>query len=137
VIAQDLSEEFLNVTICATSDDGSDEFDFDAYFAIGIDFAFHTQVYRAVPKAQEKPGICLLPCCQLSQLQRCVLTCDCQQRRSRPKSLLQLVLVGFAKTKMLCTGEYQSPVLSRDGKINFEAMSRCNDVGECSHRGLC
>ena len=51
--------------------------------------------------------------------------------------MLQLVLIGFAEAKMLCTGEYQSPVLSRYGKINFEAMSRCNDVGEGPHRGSC
>ena len=42
MIAQDLSEEFLNVAVCAASDDGSDEFDFDADFATWIDFAFHT-----------------------------------------------------------------------------------------------
>ena len=42
MIAQDLSEEFLNVAICAASDDGSNEFDFNADFAIWIDLTFHT-----------------------------------------------------------------------------------------------
>ena len=51
--------------------------------------------------------------------------------------MLQLVLIGFTEAKMLCTGEYQSPVSSRDRKVNVEAMRRCNDVGEGSHRGSC
>ena len=51
--------------------------------------------------------------------------------------LLQLVLIGFAETKMLCTGEYQSLVSSRYGKINVEAMRRRDDVREGSHRGSC
>ena len=56
MIAQNLSEKFLNVVVAAASDDGSDEFDFNADFSIGIDFAFHTRVYRAVPKAQVNSG---------------------------------------------------------------------------------
>ncbi len=47
MIGQDFSEEFLNVMVASASDDGSDEFDFDADFAIDIYLAFHTQVYRA------------------------------------------------------------------------------------------
>ncbi len=59
VIAQDLSEQFLNVAVASTSDDGSHKFDFDSDFPTWIDFAFHTQVYRAVPKAQVKSAFCL------------------------------------------------------------------------------
>ena len=51
--------------------------------------------------------------------------------------MMQLVLIGFAEAKVLCTGENQSPVLIRDGKINVEAMSRCHDVREGSHRRSC
>lgn len=59
VIRQNLSEKSLNVVVGAASDDRSDELDFDADFAIEIDLAFHTEVYRAVPKAQVKSAFCL------------------------------------------------------------------------------
>ena len=88
VVGQDLSEEFLNVVVCPASDDGSNEFDFDADFSIEIDFAFHTQVYRAVLKAQVESPFCLslfLPtisaktlCLVLASLQKmgmCEATC--------------------------------------------------------------
>ena len=42
MIGQDLSEQLLNVMVASASDDGSDEFDFDADFPIDIDLAFHT-----------------------------------------------------------------------------------------------
>ena len=54
MIGQDLSEQLLNVVIASASDDRRDKFDFDSNFAIDIDLAFHTSVYRAVLKAQGK-----------------------------------------------------------------------------------
>ena len=58
MIAQDLSDEFLNVVVASASDDRSDEFDFDADFPIVIDLAFHTTVYGAVPNAQGNAALC-------------------------------------------------------------------------------
>lgn len=57
VIAQDLSEEFLHVAVASPSNDGGDEFDFDAEFTIEIGLAFHTQVYRVVLKCASKTGV--------------------------------------------------------------------------------
>ena len=60
-----------------------------------------------------------------------------QQRGSRLELEAKLFLIGFAEVKMSCTGEYQVPVSSRDGKVNVEAMSCGHRVREGSHRGLC
>ena len=137
MVAQHLSDQLLYVAVRSPPYDGSHEFDFDPDFAVWIDLTFHTQVYRAVPKAQVKTTICLSRFRQLSQLTRGVLPWICQQRRSRPKSLVQLFLIGFAEVEMLCTGKDQTPVSIRHGQVNVEAMRGRYYIRDGSHRGLC
>lgn len=65
------------------------------------------------------------------------MTWNHQQRWGCAKYSVQHLLIGFAEAKVLCTGENQSPVSRRNGKINVEAMRRRYDVREGSHRRLC
>ena len=50
---------------------------------------------------------------------------------------MQLLLIGFAEVKVLCTGKNQTPVSSGYGQVNVEAMLGRYNVREGSHRGLC
>ena len=41
LVGQDFGKKLLNVNVLSTSDDGSDDFDFDADLSRGIDGGFH------------------------------------------------------------------------------------------------
>lgn len=60
MVRQNLSEQILNVVVASASDDGSDEFDFDAGLTIVIDFAFH--MYSVAQCLRERKGNLRNPC---------------------------------------------------------------------------
>ena len=74
MVGQDLSEKSLNIVVASGSDDGSYEFDFDADFAVWIDFAFHTpSIAHEAQSARKSESLFALFCSEKSSLKRCLL----------------------------------------------------------------